>query len=116
MTNPRTIQISVCRDFSRTPGPRLIEEGEDSGQLFREKVLAPKLNEALASDSVLVVDLDGTAGYGTSFLEEAFGGLIRESRFRLDALSKAIQFISMEEEYLLNDIKVYMQEAADLEA
>ena len=33
---------------------------------------------------MLVVVLDGTAGYPASFLDEAFGGLIREGRCSKD--------------------------------
>ena len=69
-----TVQmISVARDFTRTPGPRYIWQGKWSGEQFRKR-----LQEAFRRHDKVIVDLDGTRGYGSSFLDEAFGGLIRE--------------------------------------
>jgi len=65
--------ITIASDFSKHPAGRYKTDGPFSGELFREAVLGP----ALKSPEVVVVVLDGTAGYGSSFLEEAFGGLIR---------------------------------------
>lgn len=65
--------ISVARDFSRAPGPRLVRQGSWSGEEFRGC-----LEQALRRYDRVVVDLDGTRGYDSSFLEEAFGGLVRE--------------------------------------
>ncbi len=67
------IMISISNDFSRTPAGRYHSDGPFSGQKFREEFLIPKLK----AGSEIEVDLDGELGYGSSFLEEAFGGLIR---------------------------------------
>ncbi|MGH6887917.1 MAG: STAS-like domain-containing protein [Rhizomicrobium sp.] len=74
--------IEVGRDFSPTPGGRYVANGASSGEEFRERLLAP----ALRNNDKVVVFLDGTAGYAGSFLEEAFGGLVRACRFSLDEL------------------------------
>lgn len=73
----RVFFISVAQDFTATPGGRYRTDGEFSGEQFREEVLVPRFNQAVEGSSELVVDLDGVAGYATSFLEEAFGGLVR---------------------------------------
>ena len=65
------------RNFTLTPGPRLAEDGEHSGEEFREKHLLPKYREAVKKGVGLHVVLEGTKGYASSFLEEAFGGLVR---------------------------------------
>lgn len=65
--------IKVAEHFSRFPAGRFITDGPYSGELFRRKFLEPALR---GSDDV-IVDLDGARGYGSSFLEEAFGGLVR---------------------------------------
>lgn len=70
-------EISVAQDFTKYPGPRYRKSGPYSGEQFREDILAPKLREAIDRDMVLVVLLDDVAGYGSSFLDEAFAGLIR---------------------------------------
>ena len=67
-------KINVSRDFSKYPGPRYASLGKSSGEVFRDQKLIP----ALESNEKVVVELDGTAGYGSSFLEEAFGGTIRK--------------------------------------
>jgi hypothetical protein len=69
----KAAEIVVASDFSRFPAGRFRSDGPASGELFRDRLLVPALK---ANDSVLVV-LDGTLGYGSSFLEEAFGGLVR---------------------------------------
>lgn len=83
------ITIVVARDFSRYPGGRYKADGEFSGEAFREEKLLPALREAEAVDARVVVDIDGAAGYPSSFLEEAFGGLVREGHYtsrELDSL------------------------------
>ncbi|MEM6782212.1 MAG: STAS-like domain-containing protein [Bacteroidota bacterium] len=72
----RTVLLRVL-DFTVTPGPRHRHEGDFSGEQFREEYVEPRYNEARAAGKRLLVDLDGTAGYASSFLEEAFGGLAR---------------------------------------
>lgn len=94
----------ISTEFSKTPGPRSICEGEFSGELFRIEHLVPEFAKAISEDYILVIDLDGTAGYGTSFLEEAFGGLIRNNKYSLSQIQKHIIFISNEESYLIKDI------------
>ncbi|MBU8921513.1 MAG: STAS-like domain-containing protein [Bacteroidales bacterium] len=113
MDSSQKILLTVCKEFSSTPGPRYISEGDFSGELFRNKVLGPALQNALKEDVPLVVDLDGTAGFGTSFLEEAFGGLIRESGIPYKTVSGCIELISLEEPYLIKDIREYIEEARD---
>ena len=65
--------ISVVSNFSQFPGGRYRRDGKWSGEEFREKFLVP----ALAAKTEITVNLDGTSGYPSSFLEEAFGGLVR---------------------------------------
>jgi len=64
-------------EFTATPGPRYRSEGKYSGQEFREEFLEPRYKKARSEGKTLIVDLDGTAGYASSFLEESFGGLAR---------------------------------------
>jgi hypothetical protein len=105
------ITLKIASDFSPTPGPRYIVEGDWSGELFRKKVLSPRINEAIRQNSQIEVILDGTAGYGTSFLEEAFGGLVREEKMDYDQIAKCLLITSVEEDYLVTDIMQYLDEA-----
>jgi len=70
---PDAVHISIARQFSETPFGRYLEDGKESGQAFREKILLPLLNEGRS----VVISLDGVAGLPSSFWEEALGGSVR---------------------------------------
>jgi len=105
------MKISIAKDFSETPGPRSRDEGEFSGEQFLEELLQPRYEQAIGSRDELVIDLDGTEGYATSFLEAAFGGLAR--RFEIQQILTTIKFKSDDEPYLIEEITKYIQEARD---
>jgi len=109
------ITITISVDFSRIPGARFPEEGDYSGQEFRQKILAPKLKEAIDSNQRLRVILDGTAGLGTSFLEESFGGLIRNDGFRYEIIMDKIELVSDEDPEYIDEIYEYLKSAHDQE-
>ena len=102
------ITISIAKDFSRIPGARFPEEGDYSGQEFRKNILQPKLKEALAIHTTLRVVLDGTAGLGSSFLQESVGGLIRNDGFSYEDIQKTIVLISDEDEEYIEEINEYL--------
>ncbi|RDE04675.1 STAS-like domain-containing protein [Sphingomonas aracearum] len=81
--------IIVAKDFSRAPAGRFISDGPNSGTRFRDDYLVPALNRG---DDV-VVQLDGVRAYGSSFLDEAFGGLKRMGYAAAD-LVKRIKLLS----------------------
>lgn len=82
---PKVIYIE--KDFSRYPAGRFKADGPYSGERFREELLIPALKNC---EGKVIVEFDGARGLGSSFLEEAFGGLVRagfgatELRDRLD--------------------------------
>ena len=75
MSDQAYIRVSIAKDFSDVPGPRWIKEGPNSGEEFYHRLLRPRFQHALDSKVKLFIDLDDTAGYATSFLEESFGNL-----------------------------------------
>lgn len=107
-----SIKLKISKEFGPTPGPRYKNEGDFSGEKFREDILSPLIKQAIREGKRLIVDLDGTAGYGTSFLEEAFGGLIREERMDVSKVISTLAYVSQEEDYLIDDIKEYIEDAA----
>lgn len=98
--------IKIAKDFSENPGGRYIEEGDYSGELFRDQLLYPTYQEALRQNQNLVVDFDGCFGFGTSFLEEAFGGIVR--KYKIRGLLKRITLISTEDETIPELISKYV--------
>lgn len=94
-------------DFTEFPGPRFESIGEFSGARFRNEVLA----KAIIRHGVdcIAVDLDGTTAYGSSFLDEAFGGLVRTGLVtRAAALALCARIKSVEDPSLIDEIKSYV--------
>jgi hypothetical protein len=102
-------ELSISGEFTRTPGPRKRTEGDYSGEQFLDDLLRSRYQAAAALGAKLVVNLDGAAGYPTSFLEEAFGGLARE--FGSAEVEKTLQFVCNDEPYLEEQIRKYIREA-----
>ena len=100
--------ISIANEYTKTPGGRHAKEGPFSGEDFRKALLYPAYVESIENGDFLTVNLDGGFGYGSSFLEEAFGGLARMTH---DQRILSISIISDEEPRLVEDIKRYMEEA-----
>jgi hypothetical protein len=100
--------INIAKQFTETPGARYKTDGPFSGQLFREQFLEPLFRDAEDQSPITIV-LDGTAGYGTSFLEEAFGGLARD--YGKERCLRRLQFVSSDEPLLIDEIKGYINES-----
>ncbi len=101
----------ISSEYSEFPGSRYINECMHSGEDFRKNHLSKIVKECLDNNQTLLIDLDGTAGYSTAFLEEAFGGLIREEQFNFREVMRTLNFKSDEEPYLIKEIIIYMTEA-----
>lgn len=104
------MEINIAKEFSRTPGPRKRTEGESSGQQFLEEFLRPRFVAAREAGVKLSVNLNGAAGYPSSFLEEAFGGLARE--FGSATVEQTLRIVCDDEPYLREQIEKYIREAA----
>lgn len=98
--------ISVLNDFSDDPFGRYPSDGLNSGERFREEFLKP----ALSSFNRVDVDLSGNF-YGSSFLDEAFGGLVRKGYFRQDELKNGKLEIHHELESYVQQCWKYIGEA-----
>ncbi|HCE2195151.1 STAS-like domain-containing protein [Vibrio parahaemolyticus] len=95
------------KDFSEFPGPRFISLGPNSGEAFREEVLIP----AIRAHGNVIVDLDGTFGYGSSFLEEAFGGLARAGIQKEKILFLKKNLISTEDPTYITEVSEYIDDS-----
>jgi len=101
------IEIKVS-DFSKTPGARYYTDGQFSGEEFYDKVLCDAFGRALEADETLIVDLDGTEGYATSFLDEAFRRL--GEKFSPQTVLSHLKIISNEEPDWEQEIKSYISD------
>ena len=80
--------INLAEDFHPEPYGRYRADGDGNAESFREEHLIPAIRE---HDHV-VVDLGGYNYYGSSFLEEVFGGLVRAG-FSRKFLSEKLKII-----------------------
>lgn len=95
-------RIVIVNDFNKKPYGRYLSDGEGNGELFRKNFLAPALREF----DVVEVDLTGYNRYGRSFIDEAFGGLIRDEGFSKKELDEKLKFIHLD----LPSIELLIQE------
>ncbi|MEG1225836.1 MAG: STAS-like domain-containing protein [Hafnia sp.] len=96
------------------PGSRYKRLGPQSGEEFKdylykslERAYGKEFNKNL--EFIILIDLDGTQGYGSSFLEEGFGGLIRAGvPYKL---VKSLKIKTEEEPELYEEIQEYIDDA-----
>ena len=102
-------ELVIGRDFSDAPAGRLRADGPFSGEEFRDTTLIP----ALLSGDIITVDLSGTYGYGSSFLEEVFGGLVRKRIFSKEDLDRRLIVTAKDPRKLcyVERVKTYMSDA-----
>lgn len=100
----RQAEVSIAKDFSRFPAGRFVTDGPYPGETFREQ-LAAKLRAGK-----VVVILDGTLGYGSSFLEEAFGGLVRKRLFTVEQLREKL-VVRGSDQSVVDEIWSYITDA-----
>lgn len=91
--------IALVDDFTNAPGGRYRWQGDHSGEEFREDFLLPAFEEA----QQVVIDLNGALGLPSSFLDEAFGELLRQ-RSDLASRLRVIVKDNMAAQALLREI------------
>lgn len=111
----KKITLKIAGKFPY-PGSRYKRLGPQSGEEFKdflfkslEKIYGVGFDENL--DTIILIDLDGTQGYGSSFLEEGFGGLIRAG-VPCDVV-KSLEIKTDEEPELFDEIHEYIDDACD---
>ena len=88
-------KIDISKDFSDVPAGRYKMDGPHSGERFRDDILIP----ALRTGEKVEVILDGAEGYGSSFLEEAFGGLVRNTDYTREYIESNLIITAHSKEY-----------------
>ncbi len=87
--------INIAKDYTPNIGGRYIEDGEGNATEFREKFLVPLLKK----NEKIIIELDGVAGYASSFIDEAFGGLVRDENFSTEFVLDHIELSSLNGAY-----------------
>lgn len=97
--------VDMGKDFSRYPAGRTDKDGRFNGTAFRNMHLIPFIG---AGKKVIVL-LDTGFSYGSSFLEEAFGGLIRAGVDK--AVFASLVDLDTKDTALLEEIRRYVNAA-----
>jgi len=93
----------VILNYTEYPGPRYCIQGDHSGEDFYHDILNEAFENAVSKGFKLIIDLDGTAGYASSFLDEAFGNLVYD--FSFTVVEPNIVIISNQEPDWIDMIK-----------
>ncbi|MCK4088389.1 STAS-like domain-containing protein [Acinetobacter radioresistens] len=99
------MRINVAKDFSKNPSGRYIKDGKTSGEAFLKNLLLP----AVQTHDVVEINFDGVRGYGSSFLEEVFGGFIRETKMSLVQFLRKVK-ITTQDPLLQQEIQGYLED------
>ena len=99
-------EINIAKDFSKTPAGRSSKEGEYSAESFINNFLLP----AFEKHQTVTVNLDDTYGYGASFLDESFAGLVRNGH-SASSLKGRLNLISNDDFHLTHQIWTYIEQA-----
>lgn len=102
-----TTTIAFASEFSQFPAGRYRNDGPFPGEAFRDDLLVPRLLEY----EVVEVNLDGAMGYGSSFLEEAFGGLVRLEKCTAETLHKKLRLRCEDDPSVIDEIWQYIDAA-----
>lgn len=105
-------KIIDIKDFSMTPYGRYPSDGPDNGQVFRTKFLLPAFQDP--DVDTVTVKLDSVSSgyeYGSSFLEEAFGGLVRDEGIPVADVLKRLEVVTKFSDYVA-EIEMYIERAA----
>jgi hypothetical protein len=87
--------LKIRSEYCEYPGPRYSAQGSASGEDFYHNKLNALFADTFIQKKTLVVDLDETAGYLSSFLDEAFGNLVFD--FTLEIVKPRIEIVSLQE-------------------
>lgn len=98
--------INIAEDFSDMPYGRYEKDGPDNGARFRDEYLF----QLFEGEGDVHVYMDGALGYGSSFLEEAFGGLFRTKGISKAEIKQRLK-LHCSQEYIIESVWVYVDEA-----
>lgn len=101
------LEINLARDFSELPFGRYRSDGHNSAERFRDDVLIPAILDA---GRVRVI-LNTRGGLGSSFLDEAFGGLVRKFNWSINDFLEHIEIVSERDPTYRERILSYAKES-----
>lgn len=109
--NKKALSINVAKDFSPYLfGRTTPQDGDFTGEVFRETILKKNLDQ-LNDGEILIVDFDDVlTDVGSSFLSEAFAGLIEKGHITKENLLNVLVIKSKDDLYDIA-VRKYINEA-----
>ena len=107
--------LNVGAEFSNLPSGRFYSDKTgSSGEQFREELLKVKLSKLKTGQKLTVVLDDQVEGYGSSFLVEAFAGMVKYGYMRKEELLSKLIFSFKDDDFdfFKKRIIQYINEAA----
>lgn len=104
------MHLRVADEFYRRPLGRYRSQGTYTGEAFREDILIKKLKELQSSEKI-IIDFSDVTMTGSSFLEEAFGGLVRKHGYSSYQLENILVLEFPKRPYLERKVWEYIQDA-----
>jgi len=106
--------INIGKDFSDHPIGRYRSDGDASGEVFCQDILIPALDRLGLGEKLEIVLDDGVDGYGSSFLVEAFAGVVKAGRMDAKELLGILVFRYSEPDFEFFELKIkqYILEAS----
>lgn len=108
------MKYNVGKEFSPDPAGRFYSDGDASGEKFREEVLKDKIGNVKVGEKLTIILDDGVESYGSSFLSEAFGGLVKYGYFEPEVLLDTLRFEYSDPEFKFFEdrIKEYIRDSS----
>lgn len=103
------MNINIAYEFTETPGGRFRDQGEFSGEEFRQRFLKPRYEASINNNEKLTINMDNCYGFAASFLEEAFGGLARDLKDK--NIMKNIDIVCNDEPGIIERINGFVANA-----
>lgn len=103
------VLIKISTQFSEFPGLRHCTISDKSGEEFYHSILNKEFYNALINKDKVVLNIDDTDGYASSFLDEALGNLVYD--FTLQKVEENMDIVSIQEPHWKEMIeeKTYLQ-------
>ncbi|MDA9817823.1 STAS-like domain-containing protein [Flavobacteriaceae bacterium] len=101
--------INIAKEFCIAPAGRFKKNADYSGEKFREEFLVPAFQDNTFG-SIEVV-LDNLEGVGSSFWEEAFGGLIRVENISYNDIKNKLRLKCEDDITLAPLIESFLEQA-----
>ena len=97
--------IKISEEFTKEPYKK------EDGIIFRDIILMPRLVRTHGTKNKISIDFNDCFGFTTVFIDEVFGGLIRNYGYDKKTIMSRINIISDDDETIPSLIEKYLNKA-----